>query len=140
MKTIYQKIRITDVYLQFIIAYSIALLAIVYAFQEQNSIEFFLPYFVVGACQLISYCIQLFKGGWKQNLYLKTYSYILLAYVIMLIPPLTFLGLVALLFTSPVVALVYPFLNMAAYNKQFFFDPYVSENIENTEIKNSHEL
>jgi hypothetical protein len=83
--------------------------------------NFFIFYFVVGSAQLASFFINLAWAGINQSKARKYYSYTLIGFILMLIPPLTFFGLTALLVLSPIVAIWYVQINYSELKELSFF-------------------
>ncbi|OYU95062.1 MAG: hypothetical protein CFE21_12200 [Bacteroidetes bacterium B1(2017)] len=83
--------------------------------------NFFIFYFVVGSAQLASFLINYSWAGNNQSKARKYYSYALIAFIVMLIPPLTFIGLMALLILSPITAIWYVQLSYSEFKEVSFF-------------------
>ncbi|MCF8254249.1 MAG: hypothetical protein K9H61_00875 [Bacteroidia bacterium] len=124
MKTKFRNFKQADAWIQLI-----ALGVVVFAFlvqlisegQFKWSHDFFYFYYIIGSFQLASFFINWFLAGYKQSRERKIFAYFLLVFLIGLIPPLTFFGLFALLFLSPITAVFYVYLNFQEAKELAFF-------------------
>jgi hypothetical protein len=124
MKTKFRNFKQADAWTQLV-----ALGAVVFAllvqmigdgkFKLPNN--FFYFYFIIGSFQLTSFLINWFLAGYKQSNERKIFAYILLGFLIGLIPPITIFGLYALVFLSPFTAVFYVYLNFQEAKELAFF-------------------
>lgn len=99
-----------------------ALVWVLFMLFTQSKADFLYAYFVVGSTQLISFFINWYALGNNQSKGRKIYAKMLLVTLIMMIPPITFFGLLVLLFAAPAMAVFYCVFTYLETKPRYFFD------------------
>ena len=120
MKKSFLKFKMYDYYFQLGMLITGVIVAIFLAlFLEPIYAMWF--YAIVGTSQLISFLINWYKAGNKQSTNRLYFSYMLLVFIIACVPPITFVGLMLLLFLSPITAIAYVYLTYLELQVLKFF-------------------
>jgi len=122
MRKSFKTFKVADSWFQAILLVSSIAMALYLTFPKfKFNEELFFVYFLIGSAQLLSFIINLIWVGVSQSNLRKYYAWTLLAILLLLIPPFTMIGLFALLFVSPILAIWYAYINFSELKELSFF-------------------
>jgi hypothetical protein len=122
MRKSFKTFKVVDFWFQTILLVSTFGMVIYLTFPKfKFNEDLFILYFALGSAQLLSFIINLIWVGLSQSNLRKYYAWTLLAFIILLIPPFTIIGLYALLFVSPITAIWYAYINFSELEELNFF-------------------
>jgi|688.fasta_scaffold1932437_1 hypothetical protein len=122
MRKSFKTFKVADSWFQAILLVSSIAMALYLTFPKfKFNEELFFIYFLIGSAQLLSFIINLIWVGVSQSHMRKYYAWTLLAFLLLLIPPFTVIGLFALLFVSPILAIWYAYINFSELKELSFF-------------------
>lgn len=122
MRKSFKTFKVADSWFQAILlvsSFGIAFYLIIPNFNFKEELLYL--YILLGSAQFLSFFINLIWVGNHQSKLRKLYAYTLIAFVVLLIPPITYFGLMALLFLSPLTAIWYAFINFSELKELSFF-------------------